>query len=77
MKDAGIHDSIMRRYGDLSDGNCGKRAKGSSLNLSDTAFFFIVLLAGILLSMALLVIELVWCRYLQENKEGDFKTVEW
>ena len=77
MKDAGIHDSIMRRYGDLSDGNCGKRAKGSSLNLSDTAFFFIVLLAGIVLSMVLLVMEVVWSRYMQENKEDVFKTVEW
>jgi hypothetical protein len=78
MKDAGIHDSIMRRYGDLSDGNCGKRAKGSSLNLSDTSFFFIVLMAGIVLSLVLLAMEVVWSRYMQENKEGDaFKIVEW
>ena len=79
MKDAGIHDSIMRRYGDISDGDCGKRAKGSSLDLSDTAFFFIVLLTGIVLSMALLVMEVFWSRYMQENKEGGdtLKIVEW
>ena len=68
----------MRRYGDVSEGNCGKRAKGSSLNLSDTAFFFIVLLVGIVLSMMLLVMEVVWSRYMQENKEvNKLKTVEW
>ena len=46
--------------------------------MSDTAFFFIVLLVGIVLSIMLLVMEVVWSRYMQENKEVDtVKTVEW
>ena len=43
----------------------------------DTAFFFIVLLAGIVLSMVVLVMEMVWSRYIEDNKEDVFKTVEW
>jgi uncharacterized MAPEG superfamily protein len=69
MKDAGIHDSIMRRYGGVKEsaGNCGKRAKGSSLNLFETVFFFIVLSVGIVLSFLLLVMEMVWSRCKQKN----------
>ena len=69
MKDAGIHDSIMRRYGGKeAAGNCGKRAKGSSLNFFATVFFFIVLSVGIVLSLLLFVMEVVWSRCKQKNR---------
>ena len=81
MKDAGIHDSIMRRYGDAEggSGNCGKRVKGSSLNLFTTVFFFIILFVGIVLSSLLFLLEISWSKCKQEkSKEKDsLKTVKW
>ena len=70
MKDAGIHDSIMRRYGGAETAaDCGKRAKGSSLNFFATIFFFIVLSVGIVLSLLLFVLEVVWSRCKQNNTQ--------
>ena len=75
MKDAGIHDSIMRRYGvgKGEAGHCLKRAKGSSLNIFTTVFSFFVLLVGIVLSILMLVMEVVWSRW----KHGKGNTNKW
>ena len=78
MKDAGIHDSILRRYGDLEgEGHCGKRAKGSSLNFFATVFFFIVLSVGIVLSMFLFLMEVAWskCMHRDSKEEEVLSTV--
>lgn len=81
MKDAGIHDSIMRRYGDAEggSGNCGKREKGSSLNLFATIFFFIVLLVGVVSSFIHFLLEVSWRKcHKEKRKEKDFlKNVAW
>ena len=66
MKDAGIHDSIMRRY-DGEDGEarkCGQRAKGSALSLLGTISFFIILSVGIILSILFLMLEIFWRAFL-------------
>ena len=62
MKDAGIHDSIMRRYdgGDGGAGKCGQQAKGSALSLLGTISFFIILSVGIILSILFLMLEISW-----------------
>ena len=75
MKDAGIHDSIMRRYGDVEEEECGQKEKGSSLNLFDTIFFFIVLCVGIILSIVLFLLEIFWSSWMQSN--DVLKAVKW
>ena len=80
IKDAGIHESIMRRYGDLEGGgHCGKRAKGSFLNFFATAFFFIVLSVGIVLSMFLFFMKVAWskCKNRDSKEENVLSTVVW
>ena len=80
IKDAGLHDSIMRRYGDLEGGgHCGKRAKGSSLNFFATVFVFIVLSVGIVLSMFLFLMEVAWrkCKNRDRKEEDVLSTVVW
>ena len=78
MREVGIHDSLMRRY-DGEDGevsSCGKKEKGSSLNIFATIFAFIVLSLGIVLSTLLLVMELVWSKCVK--KENDWlKNIYW
>ena len=73
MKDAGIHDSVMRRYGvsEGDAGNCGKRAKGSSLSIYATVFFFIVLIVGIVISILMLMIEMFWSKCKQRQAENE------
>ena len=80
MKDAGIHHYIIGRYSDKAGaGNCGKRAKGSSLSLNDTIFFFLVLFVGFLLSFFIFLLELSWSNCMKiSDDEGDvIKTVAW
>ena len=71
MKDAGIHDSIMRRYdgGDGKPGKCGQRAKGSALNIFGTISFFIILSVGIIVSILFLGLEFLWRAFAQEKKD--------
>ena len=76
MKDAGIHNSVMRRYDEVEAVDCQKRQKGSSLNLFATIFIFIILLFGIVLSSFLFVMELVWSTYIGKEKD-QLKTIDW
>ena len=64
MKDAGIHNIIRKRYlaDDEKTAACGKRSEGSSLGIFGTISFFIILSLGIITSILLLILELIWRR---------------
>ena len=64
MKDAGIHNIIRKRYlgDDETTATCGKRSEGSVLDIFGTISFFIILSLGIITSLLLLILEIVWRR---------------
>ena len=60
MKNAGIHDAVMKRYDGNNVENCGKREKGSPLSISTTVFVFLVLITGFILSIFFFLVEFIF-----------------
>ena len=72
MRESGIQFDIFKNYRDKQGGSpdCGRRAKGSSLGIKSVISAVIVQLAGMVLSIIILCIEIAVKRRPTNQGEG-------